>query len=83
MDLESTTYIYFDASGGEITSTTHASNEIEATIGFNIGDSYSIIGSFEPGLDFNKGNIVVRLENIDYSPITISKDIIIESTEEF
>ena len=82
LDLESTTYIYFDASGGEITSTTHASNEIEATIGFNIGDSYNIIGSFEPGLDFNKGNIVVSLENIDYSQITIRKEIIIESTNE-
>ena len=82
LDLESKTYIYLDSSGGEITSTTHASNEIEANIGFNIGDSYSIMGSFEPGLDFNKGNIVVSLENIDYSPIIISMEIIIESTSE-
>ena len=51
-------------------------------IGFDIGDSYNILGSFEPGLDFNKGNIVVSLENIDYSPIAISKDIIIENADE-
>ena len=82
LNLESKTYIYLDSSGGDIASTTHTNNEIEANIGFNIGDSYSIMGSFEPGLDFNKGKIVVSLENIDYSPITISKEIIIESTNE-
>jgi len=80
--LESPPYLYLDSSGGLITSTTHASNEIEINIGFNIGDSYNIIGSFEPGLDFNKGNIVVSLENIDYSPMTISKEIIIENPNE-
>ena len=82
LNLESQTYIYLDSSGGDITSTTHTNNEIEANIGFNIGDSYSIMGSFEPGLDFNKGKIVVSLENIDYSPIIISKEIIIENTNE-
>jgi len=80
--LKSPTYIYLDSSGGLITSTTHASNEIEINIGFDIGDNYKIIGSFEPGIDFNKGNIVVRLENTDYSPITISKEIIIEDPNE-
>ena len=82
LNLESPTFIYLDSSGGLITSTTHASTEIETRVGFDIGDSYNIIGSFEPGLDFNKGNIVVSLENIDYSPITISKDIVIENADE-
>ena len=80
--LESPTYINLDSSGGVLTSTTHASNEIEINIGFNVGDNYKIIGSFEPGIDFNKGNIVVSLENADYSPITISNEIIIENPNE-
>ena len=82
LNLESPSYIYLDSSGGFLTSTTHASTEIEIRVGFDIGDSYNIIGSFEPGLDFNKGNIVVSLENIDYSPMTISKEIIIENPNE-
>ena len=82
-NFESDTFLAIDCSGGVIASTTFSENvDIPVVMGVEKGDSFNFIGSFEPGLDFDKGNIVVSLYNNDYSTITISQEISIEITNE-
>lgn len=70
------TYLYLDASGGEISGTTYNDpSEIEAIIENKKNAQFTVMGSFEPGLDFDTGSIVVSLYNEDHGTITVSMDI--------
>lgn len=78
---EPLTYLYLDASGGDISGTTYTDySEIEAVIENKKKAEFTVVGAFEPGVDFDKGTLSVSLYNENYGTIAVSISINIKST---
>lgn len=76
------TYLYLEASGGDITGTTYPDfTEIEAIIDNILDAKFVVTGIFEPGLDFEQGNIAVSLYNENYGTIVVNMGITINFTD--
>ena len=76
------TYLYLDVSGGDITGTTFSDyTEIEAEILNELDGTFQVTGNFEPGLDFDHGNITVSLDNEIYGAINVNMIISITLNE--
>jgi len=73
------TYLYMDVTGGDISGTTYPDYaEIEAVVGNNLDALFTVTGMFEPGLDFDQGNIAVSLYNENYGTIAVNMQIAIK-----
>jgi len=73
------TYIYMDVSGGDISGTTYPDYaEIEAVLENKLDAQFTVTGMFEPGLDFDQGNIAVSLYNELYGTIVVNMQISIK-----
>ena len=73
------TYIYMDVSGGDISGTTYPDYaEIEAVVENKLDAQFTVTGMFEPGLDFDQGNIAVSLYNELYGTIVVNMQIAIK-----
>ena len=73
------TYIYMDVSGGDISGTTYPDySEIEAVVENTLDAQFTVTGMFEPGLDFDQGNIAVSLYNELYGTIVVNMQISIK-----
>ena len=73
------TYIYMDVSGGDISGTTYPNYaEIEAVVENTLDAQFTVTGMFEPGLDFDQGNIAVSLYNELYGTIVVNMQISIK-----
>ena len=73
------TYIYMDVSGGDISGTTYPDYaEIEAVVENTLDAQFTVTGMFEPGLDFDQGNIAVSLYNELYGTIVVNMQISIK-----
>ena len=73
------TYIYMDVSGGDISGTTYPDyGEIEAVVENTLDAQFTVTGMFEPGLDFDQGNIAVSLYNELYGTIVVNMQISIK-----
>ena len=73
------TYLYMDVTGGDISGTTYPDYaEIEAVVGNNLDAQFTVTGMFEPGLDFDQGNIAVSLYNENYGTIAVNMQIAIK-----
>ena len=73
------TYMYLDVSGGEISGTTYPDySEIEAVVENKLDANFVVTGMFEPGLDFDQGNIAVSLYNEIYGTVVVNMQISIK-----
>ena len=73
------TYMYLDVSGGEISGTTYPDySEIEAVVENKLDAHFVVTGIFEPGLDFDQGNIAVSLYNEIYGTVVVNMQISIK-----